>query len=115
VLSHSELSCLKLSCSLESVNSDCCRFKLDVAFNNLWLLPAVGEESKEVLGLGAEAKRLLLIEDVAAVFGKLRDAIWVRHDAGSGGVCNCGTKMRKLAAENALFEDQSGCAVGERS
>jgi hypothetical protein len=38
VLSYNKLSCLQLSCSLESVNSGCGRFKLDVAFNNLWLL-----------------------------------------------------------------------------
>jgi hypothetical protein len=74
---HSELSCLELSCSLESVNSNCCRFELGVAFNNLWLLPAVGEESEEVLGLGVEAERLLSMEDIAAVFSKLGYAIWM--------------------------------------
>ena len=83
MFSYGELSCLELSCSLKSICSSYCRFKLDVAFDNLWLLPAVSEESKEVLGLGVEAKGLLLIEDVTAVFGELRDAIWVRHDAGS--------------------------------
>jgi hypothetical protein len=90
VLSHGELSCLKLSCGLKSVGCYCSRFKLDVAFGNLWLLLAVSEESKEVLGLGVEAKGLLLIKDVTAVFGELRDAIWVRHDAGSGEARNCG-------------------------
>jgi hypothetical protein len=55
------------------------------------------------------------MEDIAAVFGELGDAIWVRHDAGSGEARNCGKEMRKLAAGNALVEDQSGSAVGERS
>jgi hypothetical protein len=82
VLSHSELSCLELSCGLESVCGDCSGFKLDVAFGYLWLLPAVSEESKEVLGLGVEAEGLFPVEDVAAVFSELGDAIWVRHDAG---------------------------------
>ena len=90
MFSYSELSCLKLSYSLKSVSGYRGRFKLDVAFDNLWLLPAISEESKEVLGLGVEAKGLLPMEDVAAVFGELGDTIWVRHDAGSGEARNCG-------------------------
>ena len=90
MFSYSELSCLELSYSLKSVSGYCGRFKLDVAFDNLWLLLAISEESKEVLGLGVEAKGLLLIEDVTTVFSELRDAIWVRHDASSGEARNCG-------------------------
>jgi hypothetical protein len=55
------------------------------------------------------------MDDIAVVFGKLGNAIWVQHDAGSREARNCGTKTRKLAAENALVENQSGSAVGKRS